>query len=87
MAKRIKLTPPPGGKLIRDWLGKKVTNIHDFSSYSQKMPANSIGTVTDAGNGCGLRVTFDKCECCGMQAIFTGVDSRSLQLVEARNDS
>lgn len=83
MAKRMKTLPPKGGKKVRDWIGKRVVNIRDFESYSQKMPANSCGTVADAGNGYGLRVIFDKCECCGMQAVFTGVDSRDLQEVDA----
>ena len=82
MPKRIKTSPPKGGKKVSDWIGKRVVNIRDFESYSQKMPANSFGTVTDAGNGCGLRITFDKCECCGLQAIFTGVDSRDLREVD-----
>ena len=87
MAKRMKTPPPEGAKKVRDWIGKRVTNIRDFESYSQKMPANSKGTVTDAGNGCGLRVAFDQCNCCGLQAIFTGVDSRDLQLIEVQNES
>ncbi|HCJ6432356.1 hypothetical protein [Acinetobacter pittii] len=87
MAKRMKTLPPEGAKKVRDWIGKRVTNTRDFESYSQKMPANSKGTVTDAGNGCGLRVTFDQCNCCGLQAIFTGVDGRDLQLIEVQNES
>lgn len=82
MAKRMKLTPPYGSKLIRDWIGKRVINIRDFDSYSQKMPAHSKGTVTDAGNGCGLTITFDQCHCCKIQAKFTGVHSSDLQLLE-----
>ncbi|EJG23855.1 hypothetical protein ACOI3N_10350 [Acinetobacter baumannii] len=83
----MKTLPPEGAKKVRDWIGKRVTNTRDFESYSQKMPANSKGTVTDAGNGCGLRVTFDQCNCCGLQAIFTGVDGRDLQLIEVQNES
>ncbi len=82
MAKRMKLTPPNGSKLIRDWKGKRVTNIRDFNSYSQNMPAHSKGTVTDAGSGCGLTITFDQCPCCNIQAKFTGVHSSDVQLLE-----
>ncbi|MDM1019662.1 hypothetical protein QSV37_04965 [Acinetobacter sp. VNK23] len=82
MAKRMKLTPPHGYKLIRDWNGKRVISLRDFDSYSQKMPAQSKGTVTDAGNGCGLTITFDQCPCCNIQAKFTGVHSSDVQLLE-----
>ncbi len=82
---RMKLSPPNGYKKIIDWEGKRIKNIREFSSFSQKIPANSNGTVIRATGGVGLAIQFDKCHCCGIQATFTSVHDSDIVLIEEQN--
>lgn len=80
----MKLSPPDGFKKVKDWEGKRVENIREFKSMSQKIPALSKGTVIRAIGGVGLAIQFDRCECCGIQPTFTSVHDSDINLIEGK---
>lgn len=79
MSKSIKLNPPKGGKSVKDWVGRRVSNLVSFQNSQLKVPELSKGTVTDTTRGKGLTITFDECPCCKVQAITSGVSSNLLK--------
>lgn len=78
----MRLKPPPGGKLVRDWNGKKVRLLRACTSGWGTMPVGTLGTVTGAGNGVGLEFTSTPCPHCGVTMRMTKLSDIDVQVVE-----
>jgi len=82
----MRLDPPPGHKLIRDWKGKRVRTLRAMSSGIGHLPAGKEGEVADCGNGTGLHLKLDACLCCGVGLYLTRVSHRDVEVVSADNN-
>ncbi|MDN7577444.1 hypothetical protein QZM25_33045 [Burkholderia contaminans] len=76
---KIKNIPPPGKKLIRDWIDMRVRTKEVMRNGYVEIPAGSTATVT--GIGVGLELKFDPCTCCGMRAFITRVHGSAVEPV------
>ncbi|VWC79493.1 hypothetical protein BLA39750_01089 [Burkholderia lata] len=74
---KIKNIPPPGKKLIRDWIDMRVRTKEVMRNGYVEIPAGSTATV--AGIGVGLELKFDPCTCCGMRAFITRVHGSAVE--------
>jgi hypothetical protein len=66
-------------RLKREWRGLRVKSRRSFETGVLVIPAGSIGTVTDGGPI--MRVTFDRCQCCGVQAKVARIASADFELI------
>lgn len=76
---KIKNIPPPGKKLIRDWIDMRVRTKEVMRNGYVEIPAGSTATVT--GIGVGLELKFDPCTCCGMRAFIRRVHGSAVEPV------
>ncbi|MDK0999553.1 hypothetical protein ACO2TQ_35105 [Burkholderia sp. OKR4-1] len=76
---KIKNIPPPGKKLIRDWIDMRVRTKEVMRNGYVEIPAGSTATVT--GIGVGLELKFDPCTCCGMRAFISRVHGSAVEPV------
>lgn len=74
---KIRNVPPPGKKLIRDWLGMRVRTKEAMRNGYVEIPAGSLATVD--GIGVGLELKVDPCQCCGMKAIISRVHGSKVE--------
>ncbi|WP_155646902.1 hypothetical protein [Burkholderia territorii] len=74
---KIRDVPPPGKKLIRDWLGMRIRTKEVMRNGYVEMAAGSIATVT--GIGVGLELKFEPCSCCGMRAFMTRIHGSAVE--------
>ena len=80
---KMKSTPPPGKKRIRDWCGLRVKTTGPLRNGAGEMPAGSLATVMVSG-GTGLHLTFDACTCCGVRLFMTRVHTSDVEVVETK---
>ncbi len=79
---KMRLTPPPGKKLIRDWNGLRVRTRQVLRNGAAEMPIGSLATVETSG-GTGLHLKFDKCHCCGAAVYMSRVTSSDVEVIDA----
>ena len=68
----MRLKPPPGKKLVRDWTGMRVVSRRTMRNAAATLPAGTAWEVVDAGR-IGLRLRSAPCACCGVSVMMTGV--------------
>lgn len=74
---KIRNVPPPGKKLIRDWIGMRVRTREVMRNGYVEIPAGATAEVT--GIGVGLELKVDPCTCCGMRAFITRVHGNDVE--------
>ena len=79
---RMRSTPPPGARLVKDWEGMRVRTVCALTNGWGKMPKGSIVTVASAGSGAGLRLQGDPCPCCGVVITIARVRSTDVEPVD-----
>lgn len=79
-APRMRLKPPPGGKLVRDWNGLRVRVTRECSNGWGSIPVGTLGKVTGAGNGVGLEFTSDPCAHCGVTMSMSKLSDRDVEV-------
>lgn len=77
---KMRLKPPPGHKLIRDWEGKQVKTIRELRNASLVIPVGTFANVVRARGGTGLHIESQPCECCGVQIRITEVSHTDVEL-------
>lgn len=77
---KMKIAPPPGKKLIRDWNGLRVRTLREMESGMLELPVGIVCTVSTSG-GTGLQLRTDKCECCGVAVYISRVHSVDVEVV------
>lgn len=78
---RLRMVPPPGKKLIRDWVGLTVRFRTQLGNGMGRMPAGTLAKVRYAHGG--LEVETEPCKCCGLQLRITRVSFTDVEVVEA----
>lgn len=73
------LQPPPGKKLIRDWIGMEVRTLRRMTNGVATVPAGSRAIVK--GTSSGLHLEFVKCEHCGLAPYMTRISHRDVAIV------
>lgn len=68
-----------GMKRARDWVGKRIRSVESMQNGYVDIPVDSKGIVL-AQSPTGLRIKFDKCECCGVSAFISKVTYFSIKL-------
>lgn len=76
----MRLKPPPGCKLVRDWIGATVRTRREMSTGMLRIPAGTEMTVRNVSPG--LRLEGAKCSHCGVSVYVTRVDSGDVSLVK-----
>jgi hypothetical protein len=69
----MKNTPPPGRRLVSDWLGMRVKTTAEMRNGMTVIPAGLNATVEGISGGLILR--GDPCTCCGVQVLIRRVPS------------
>lgn len=77
----IKSTPPPGRKLVRDWVGLRVRSRRAFANASGTMPAGTVFTVTMTSPGRGMSLRADRCQCCGLEWAVSHIPPDDVEVV------
>lgn len=78
---RMKTTPPPGYKFVRDWHGLRVRVIEPLSNGWMYVPVGSTAIVKSCLGGTGLTLTCDPCPHCGISMLISRVPSRAVEVV------
>lgn len=68
----MKLRPPPGKRLVRDWTGMRVVSLVPMSNKVASLPVGTPWTVGQAG-GTGLHLVSDACQACGVSVRMSHV--------------
>lgn len=84
---KIKLTPPPGKKLIREWEGLRVRSKEAMRNAHAEFPAGTEFMVTSATGGVGLTLKSVKCSCCGIALFITRIRSHDVEVVHEHADA
>ncbi|MGX5885196.1 hypothetical protein MJ546_33715, partial [Burkholderia gladioli] len=82
---KIRNVPPPGKKLIRDWLGMRVRTKRVMRNGYVEIPAGTLATVD--GIGVGLELKIDPCSCCGMRAYISRIHGNDVEPIEQPGDT
>lgn len=72
----MRTPPPPGSKLVSDWIGLTVTAKRQIGNGHGNWPAGTKFTVKDASGG--LRIEAPRCKKCGHGAYITRVHPRDV---------
>lgn len=75
----MRTPPPPGKKLVADWVGLKVRARQGMRNGALRFPAGTVLTVREAGGG--LRLETEPCKCCGVSIYITRVDARDVEVI------
>lgn len=78
---KMKLKPPPGHKLVRDWEGKRVRFVETVRNGAYEIPAGTLATVENAVGGTGLHLIRDPCPCCKVRVFITGIGADDVEVV------
>lgn len=73
-----KSIPPPGKRLIGDWVGMKVKIRHALHNGYGAMPAGSVATVSSV-TSVGLSLTFEHCQHCGIKLYMRRVSTHEIE--------
>lgn len=76
---RTKNAPPPGWKLVRDWVGKRVRTVRDLENRACIVPKGTLAVVTQI-RGTGLEIRCEPCNGCGIAMTFSRVSSSDVRL-------
>lgn len=79
---KMRLAPPPGGKFIREWNGKKIRTKRDLTNGWGTVKAGTVCTVSGGIGGVGLTLKADSCPCCGLRALISRVHSSDVEVVD-----
>lgn len=77
---KVKITPPPGKKLIRDWNGLTVRTLEPLLNGNIQIPVGTVCEVETSG-GTGLRLRTKPCSCCGVAVYITRVYPHHVEVV------
>lgn len=77
--RRLKSTPPPGRKYIRDWAGLKVRTLVELENGYVTIPIGTIADVDGHVGGFGLSLVCAPCSHCGMRAHISKVSTASVE--------
>lgn len=80
---KMKIKPPPGHKLVRDWEGKKIRTNREMRTGRMVIPAGTIATVVYCRGGTGLRIESNPCGCCGVKMIIDAVSHNDVDIFDA----
>jgi hypothetical protein len=74
-----KVVPHP--KLKRDYKGKRVRTLKELQNGWGIIPAGAIATIDYQGPK-GSSLTIDPCNCCGVKAVISGIQSGDIEFIE-----
>ena len=80
-SRKIKSTPPPGYKNVRDWQGLKVRTLRVLRTGMAEIPAGTFCVVTNCGTGIGLCLKTEPCHHCGVKLIIYRVLTSDVEVV------
>lgn len=76
----MRTPPPPGKKLVSDWLNVHVKLKRDMGNGNGRWPKGTKATVVSAGGG--LRIASDKCPHCGVSLYMSRVHPDDLEIIK-----
>lgn len=78
----MKLRPPPGKRLVRDWDGMRVVSTVPMANKVAQLPAGTRWTVYQAG-ATGLHLVSDRCPECGVAVRMSHVSHEHVEPARA----
>lgn len=78
---RTRLKPPPGGKAVKDWTGKRVETLRPTANNYGQLPAGARGTV-EWNFPHGLKFRGDPCAGCGVSMTMGGLTHNDVRVLD-----
>ncbi len=78
---RMTTPKPPGGKLVRDWVGKRVKTVREMSNGWCTIASGTICTVDSVSGGTGLSLVSDPCSCCGVKVRISRIHATDVEVI------